>query len=554
MARAIDSRWLNLLLVLVASLSLGTTCGDDDDDDSGDDDGDDDSGDDDTGDDEAAIRAILAEIAEGWTQRTVAGLDEKVMPHLSAAYDYAGLDRDGYRANAVEDLEEGPDLTIVEYQTTDEILVDGDGANAVLALTASGEIALPDFPDVLTGTMSMAPRFTFAREEGTWRVLAIASGPSASAFAYGPAESQPVLSEDFAITPAGQIAPGGSVSIAGTLTIDSLTETQVAMAEFALDWNPDAVNMVFHDADGDSLVRYDLGDAKGVTDLAATLPADGRPAGIAVPGDFVPGTDSVTANFAAWIGEVTEDGFEPVGGLIRAQGMPVSPFTSDAGCDPAPSAGVTGIWRLDLEGDAPELPHFLDLTIVGTETLASAIWAQPGGDGPPFPAPPLAGTLDETGFDLSFTHLDEICEPPATTTLTWTGTFSGTAIEDGSLEINRCEGAGITGIAFTGTKVTDRCDYLRDDGAEGDWIVSVDGEPDATWTLTFAPNEPVRTNYALVADGVDFIGLLHDNRLYAATTGGPGDVVAFLFDDGDGGTFLRFREGTEAVGTFTRTE
>jgi hypothetical protein len=550
MARAIRWRGLCFIAVLLAPLALGTTCGDDDDDDSGDDD----SGDDDASADEDAIRAIVEEMAAGWAARTVDALDAQVMPHVSDAYAYAGLDQDGYRDHAVENLEDGPDLTITEYQTEVGITVGGAAADAVLTIRGAGEIALEDFPDLLAGTLTVGSRLAFAKEEGTWRVTAIASGPSHSEFAYGPVESRPVLSEDFAITPADSIAAGGSVQVAGTLTIDALTETQVAQAEFALDWNPDAVNLVFHDADGESLIRYDLGDGKGVTDLAAALPADGRPVGIAIPSELIPGSDSVAANFAVWIGEIADDGFEPIAGLVRARGIPLDPFATGADCDPAPTAGATGIWRLDLEGDGPMPPHFLDLTIVGTETLASVIWAQPGGDGPPFPAPSLAGTLDETGFDFAFTHMDGSCEPPAETTLTWTGTFFGTAIEDGSLMIDRCEGAGTTGVAFTGTKVSDRCDYLRDDGAEGDWIVSEDGEEDATWTLTFAPNEAILTNYALVGGGVDFIGALRDNRLYAAPSGGPGDLVAFLFDDQDHGTFLRIHEGAVSAGTFARVE
>ena len=543
MARVLCSRWLVLAAILLAPALMGTTCGG----------GDHGGGADHR--DQDAIRAVLEEMTQGWTERTVEAIDGKVMPHISSNYAYAGLDHDGYRDNAVEDLENGPDLTIADYTADYQIHVHKNAATAESALTGHGQIADDHMAAPLTGTMAVGSGFTLAKEDGEWKVTAIASRPSHSEFSVGDATTLPTLSDDFAITPTDSTAAGGSFQIAGTLTLPALTPTQHGAAEFALDWDPDAGNVVFHGAGGESALEYDLGDTKGPIDLAAALPADGRPAGIAIPSDLVPGADSVGASFVAWVVDRAGADYQVIGGVMRSFGVPMESFTSGAACDNAPAAGPTGIWRLDLDGGPYAAPQFLDLTLAGTETLSSVGWFQVNElDVPEFPAAPLTGTADAGGFALAFAFDDPNCPGgTATTTMTWTGTFDALAIAGGDLNVSRCDGAQVHDFAFTGAKVTDRCDYVADDGADGQWLVQVSGVPDQTWVLTHDPDQTTRTNYALTGGGVDYRGVLHDNRLYAADFADPTKVVAFVFNDQDTGTFYRLG-AEEEVGTFSRLE
>ena len=546
MTRSLVTRGLLLAAILLAPVLMGATCGNNGGGGSGAADHQ----------DQDAIRAILEEMTQGWTERTDDAIDELVMPHISDSYSYAGLDHDGFRDRAVEDLENGPDLTITDYAADYQIAVKKTAATAESTVTGHGQIVDDQMAGPLTGTLAFGSGFTLAKEDGEWKVTAIASRPSHNEFSLGDAGSAPTLSEDFAITPGDSIAAGGTVQVVGTLTLPAMTPTQHAAAEFALDWNPDAVNVVYHGSGGESVLHYDLGDTKGDVDLAATLPADGRPAGISIPADLVPGTDSVGISFAAWIIDQSGADYQVIAGLTRAFGVPMQPFTSSAGCDNAPAAGPTGIWRLNFDaGGFFTFPQFLDLTLAGTEVLSSVAWFQinePGG--PDFPAVPLTGTADANGFNLSFSHADSNCPNPSSMTVfTWSGTFDALTITGGNLNLSQCDGAQTHDFAYTGAKVTDRCDYIVDNGADGQWVVQVEGLPDQTWILTNDPDETTRTNTALSGGGVDYRGVLHDNRLYAADLADPTKVVVFVFNDSDTGTFYRLGD-PEVVGTFSRLE
>lgn len=541
-----NAAWFLLFVPLVVIFVLGATCRNDDDDD------------DDNSEDLNRIEAVMEEVMEGHSKRTEEALDELIMPHISGEYDYAGLDRDGFRENYLDELDnDDSKMTITGYEAQFGIALTGDRAEVKTDLANQIKLELTDAEITLFGQSESVLISTLKREDDDWRLTAIASGPGTGAFDYGEKEFLPSLSADFAVAPTDTITAGGEIELSGTLTLPDLADDDQASAEFALDWNRHTQNLFRHDSESEVLYSFDVEEAKGTIDLAAVLPTDGRPAGLNIPSDLPPGADTIGASFSSIVFRVEDNEFIILGAALRFWNIPLNSFTNNWSCQNKPQAGPQGIWRLDFTEIAwISYPLLLDLTVVGDEAFASMLWALDSeiqGDPPNLMAIPLEGDLDADGFDLSFSFADDECEPPAQSTLSWSGAFDGTGITEGDFRMSRCGVPATEGLAFDGGKVTDRCDYIPSaEDAQGEWTLTPEGESGQTWTLTYDENGQ-ETNYQLSGDGKSFTGLFYDNRLYAVNNDDPADVIGLIFDDDRTGFFFRLNP-EETGGTLTRAD
>ncbi len=434
--------------------------------------------------DEEDVKAVVQEVIEGFLEQTEDAFRNKVFPHISEDYSYAGFDKQALEDDMLEEIESGETLEFGEPTIDQDVEVDGEQATDEVKVGV--DVRAPwmeeDFGFVPQGQADIGWTFELVKEDdGEWRITAIKSEATSfvmSGAQEGFEDALPVESK-LSVSPSDEVAPGGSVSIQGS--VDLKTDDYFYFGWFALEWYDFIPNLFNPSDDPDSIYYYDFSTDKGTFDLSATLPDDGTPEGLEIPGVLNLGDDALRAELA--IGAL--DGDDIAAMLLHMWIIPVRPFENEdlESCDDEPLDGEdhSGIWLLRIpDGNVNDL---LDLTIEGDSAVALLGFVDHDND-PPSPAfLPLTGEMtDGDTAALSFERT-EGCPPNDPQQIEFTLHFTGTS-GNGEFSVSGCgQPAGSADVLLE--KLSNRCTYITDydDILGDDWVFVNFEEPGEQWTM-----------------------------------------------------------------------
>jgi hypothetical protein len=518
--------WLPPLAALL--LLLGAACNAGDDDDNG------------PGAKEQIIQTItgiVEEMIAGAMERTPEGLEDKFFPHVSGDYYYAGLDKAGYEAKALDDLADSPDLDVEDYHLTVTVEVADDRESAVARFTNVIDATLPAagvfaFDVTLEGEDHGVAHFAL-EDDGQWRVIA---GEAASSnWRAGGGEQSLEIALD-GVTPDGQeAAPGQQVRLTGSFDVPTLAAGQQVFANLTLDWKDERANAAMWPYAEDSVWSAELTDsAGGAYKLDVSLPTQGTPSGLSVPASLPLGEDAVDAAISV----VVVDGDQPLRYDSRAFSLPFQPLKSASVCEPGASIGVDGVWKITATfNDTPIVFELFDLALVGGDVYGAAGYASQGQGGLLAPIIfQVQGVVD--GTLLSFGYSDDAIS------ISYDATLSGLELADGTLTIDDGSGSPLV-LDFTGSKLDNRCEGLGSDTLDGVHL-SLDApeSPSPSWSSNLDGLEAT-----LVGGGMTYSGFQFRNLLIAVDEAQAGPWLGLALYDRSGG-YAAFVDGaTPSEGT-----
>ena len=404
------------------------------------------------------------------------------------------------------------------------------------------QIVRDDLPFTMDGSEDIGFLFDLIREaDGSWKVTAVKSKPASAHASGGDQDLIPQAVKQPAISPSDAVAAGGSVVLLGTLDLPDLQTDQIASAEYGLEWNNNIGNLVYHNDGNDSVFVYNLSKSKGELNLAAILPDQGAPQGIEIPSELTPGIDSVNVSMTVVVYQASPIGSPvPLALVSYNWNVPMESFTSGEKCHNAPLDDVNhnGIWRIYLaDGPLSAYPLLLDMSIVKDKIVSASMeWYQDNvgqGKAPEFLSPPLTGTLTGNTIDLVY-QLD--CQGgPGPTVLDWTADINGLALQSGTFTLVICGGAPQSSD-FTGEKISNRCAYIPGpEDITGDWTLTTLSKGTETWSLVIDPNLPNQNFYNITGRGIDYYGVIADNRMFAYEKADVTKLIYFVFNDSETG-------------------
>jgi hypothetical protein len=154
-----------------------------------------------------------------YNRKAVNEYDDKVAPHISEQYDWAGLNREEYIAGNKKFLEEEEKIKKIEL-TELNIDIQGDKATARITLNVLGEIepeedGLP-FKIVIGGLVERESEFI--KEDEKWKVI---KDKSAGGVMFGDGGDKDFIPDlrGINITPTESIKPGGRVKAEGEVKL-----------------------------------------------------------------------------------------------------------------------------------------------------------------------------------------------------------------------------------------------------------------------------------------------------------------------------------------------
>ncbi|HPM76297.1 MAG TPA: hypothetical protein PK961_04330 [bacterium] len=528
-------KFLFLLILLpvlmgVSLIAAGCSCDDDDDDD------DDDSGDDNDS-QEQAIIAIVEEMTAGQMERTVAGLEEKVFPHVSDDYAYAGRDKAGLMQDALDDLADSPNLTVVKYDLTVAVAIDSDGVTAraetlnevQMMQQADDEVG---FDVAMTGTIRGV--WLFAMEDDGWKVVSGEAQYNEYQI-HGGDENLPMPLDDVAID-VESVGPGDEVNLTGSVTLPALTSEQLLYVSFSASWGDDRCNAVQWDDESEAALMRNITDqAGGAFDFNLMLPGDAEPAGLAIPHALPLGEDAVEITVMFFV--LAADG-ELVRGDGRIFSLPFAPLNNAEPCHDDLTVDADGLWLLHFTDPLFAAYEILDLRQIDQDLYGSSLLAYDD-----------SGTYLPGLFLLTGQNVDDAIAlgmDGDDFDLTYEATFSDGLFTDGVATYASWQGTVTRD--FVGRKLDNRCTGLKADDLDGASL-TIDTEEMSSICQVTEEEAEVRLN----CGAASFAGYVIRNVLVAVDDVNDDRSLILGFYDNEQGyaAILGNAAGDIAEGTFT---
>ena len=506
-------------------------------------------------DDEDAIKAVVKEVIEGMIGDTEESYKDKVFPHISNDYNYAGFDKEGFENDMLEGLEEDqPEFS--NYTIKQDVSIDGKKATDVAEL--STDISAPSMEEqigfAVSGQADLKFEFNLQKEkDGKWRVLTIKSRPSSffmSGAKEGDEDALPEISNP-AISPANEAAPEGSVTLTGNASLN--TDKYSYFGLFGLDWYDFIPNLSSPTNDEDSMYFFDFSGTKGSFALNATLPDDGMPEGLKIPKTLSLGDDSIFADLAIIaLDKPMNEGGVPVAGEFHFWTIPLKPFENKdlKTCENEPlnEQNHAGAWLMQIPVANTNL--LLDLTFEDTSAIGWIGYIDHSQATPQrilFMA--IGDLVDEDKAVIGFTS-DEGCPPDDPRVIEYTLNFTGTT-GNGTLSVSGC-GEAPSEADLLLEKLSNRCEYLTnpEDIVGDDWTLVLPDSTEVPMEINGAPEGP--DCYTVVLNGTDHFVMCHALNIgWTTPWTKDGTDLGFAFNDANSGVAV-FSDYT--TGNYLTTE
>ncbi|MDP8225314.1 MAG: hypothetical protein P9L99_18275 [Candidatus Lernaella stagnicola] len=529
-------RWtvIFLLLAVFSCALFAVGCGDDDDDDNGDDD------EDQAEQIVAEITAIMNEIIEGAMARTVDGLENKVFPHMSENYDYAGFDKQAYMDDELETLDESEDVSVTEYEATVEVELGDDMDTAVVTVENLIDILVLDTNNIgfdLHGDAENHGISHFVLEsDGQWRVI----GGEAVFSSWYSRGGDPDLAvggmDTIAVSPQ-EAGPGESVRFTGTLTLPEVTGDQTLRLQANLNWQDERANAQVWWWSEECVLEEDLTEFAGQSyELDVVLPADGEPDGLSIPTTLPLGKDAIEATVTLAVTDET-DAYRYDAYSVS---LPFQPLDNGDPCQEGPTAGLDGLWKAEAstetEGKATVwFYQAIDFALVGDQVYGTLVysvfdtvteaWLPIGIE--------ITGVLDGDWLHAGYETEGFSYEIDAR--------FDGMQLVDGTLTIT--DESNTVFFDFTAEKMHNRCQGLRIENLDGVQLSVSAGETVQVFDIIDVDG----IEMSLVTDGWMMDGYAMRNMIIAVSD--IGWMTLAFYNDAEG--WVRLSNGADPVeGTF----
>ncbi len=405
---------------------------------------------------EQSIIAIVEEMTAGQMERTVAGLEDKVFPHVSEDYAYAGRDKTALMEDALEELAESPNLTVTGYDLTVAVEIEADGMTARAETLNEIQMLQKADDDIgfdlaMTGTIRGVS--LFALEDDGWKVVSGEAQYNEYAIAGGDENLAMVL--DAIEVDAQEVGPGESVNLTGSLTLPAVAANQLLYVIVSASWGDERFNAVQWDDENETVLMQDITDeAGGAFTFNLKLPDDTEPAGLSIPNALPMGEDAVEIAVTLF---VLDDTGELVRGDGRIFSLPFAPLSNADPCNDDLTVDADGLWLLHFTDPLFAAYEILDLRQIEQDLYGASLLAYDD-----------SGTYLPGLFLLTGQNVDNAVTLDMENDdfdLTYEAIFSDGLFTDGEATYTSLEGT-IT-RAFVGRKLDNRCVGLNADDLDG---------------------------------------------------------------------------------------
>ena len=482
-----------IALIMLLSMALLVACSMD----SADDDDDDD---DSIANDEDLIRAVLTEMIEGRALRTKEALDEKIYIHISEDYKHAGQNKQAAYEDDIKELENNY-TTIDEYDLTiGDILIEDSQAEVEIQVDTKATLEPNTFAYPLYGVWNSRSTLYLQKEAmDAWLVTGDKLIERQGVVTGGEEESIVDLSDISFGT--GKSSALNTVSVSGSFFIEAKVDNNVYSSSAGLNWSDEKINALYRLNLNESAYIFEPVEGES-SELDITLPDDGEPAGIKIPGDFEPGVDAIRAEVQ--VSAIDEGEENPLVAVSKVfKDFPLSKATYEVSCDDELASNIDGTWLFDANMFGSSTPMIADLAQVGDLVFgAVGFWASSMGE-PTAVLQLVQGEVDGENIVFGVIPSDEMGH----FTIEYSAKLNGTDLENGDIWFYSPEGFDMHN-PFTASKLGNRCEYLNDDNLPESIDITWEDSPVETYTFDYSSQEVTVTGQTQIFSGVFWPNLM----------------------------------------------